>query len=97
MGIQGISAAHTPSFGGIKGGKAADEAIKKASKFIADEASKNVNGELPKGLRKVCKALSDNDGEVQNQVINAIFTTTLAPLMIWKNPFSTKSDKDKAY
>lgn len=74
-----------------------DDAINKASKFIADEASKSVNGELPKGLKKVCKFLSDNDGEVQNQVINAIFTTTLAPLMIWKNPFSKKSEKDKAY
>jgi hypothetical protein len=74
-----------------------DEAAKKAAKFIADEASKGVNGDLPKGLGKVCKFLSDNDGEVQNQIINAVFTTTLAPLMIWKNPFSKKSEKDKAY
>lgn len=78
-------------------GSGAKDASEKASKFIADEAAKNINGELPKGLRKVCKFLSDNDGEVQNQVINAIFTTTLAPLMIWKNPFSNKSEKDKAY
>lgn len=95
-GIQGFGS-NQMSFKGNAGAKAADEAAKKASKFIADEASKAVNGELPKGLKKVCKFLSDNDGEVQNQVINAVFTTTLAPLMIWKNPFSKKSEKDKAY
>ena len=95
-GIQGLGV-NQMSFRGNAGAKAADEAAKKAGKFIADEASKAVNGELPKGLKKVCKFLSDNDGEVQNQVINAVFTTTLAPLMIWKNPFSKKSEKDKAY
>ena len=74
-----------------------DEATKKAEKLIAEDAAKKVNSELPGGLRKINKFLSDNDGEVQNQLINALFTTTLAPLMIWKNPFSNKSEKDKAY
>ncbi|MBR1753361.1 hypothetical protein IJ732_00870 [bacterium] len=100
-GIQGLN--HT-SFGGGKANavnkaikSAADDVIKNVSKIIAEDAANEVNNELPKGLKKINKFLSDHDGEVQNQVINAIFTTTLAPLMIWKNPFSKKSEKDKAY
>ncbi len=91
-GIQGIS--YGQSF---KGKLPNQDAAKKATKFVADETAKLVNGELPKGLKKITNFLSANDGEVQNQIINAVFTTTLAPLMIWKNPFSNKSEKDKAY
>ena len=76
---------------------AKDDKFVKANKLIAEEAAKEVNGELPKGLKGICKFLSDNDGEVQNQIINAIFTTTLAPLMIWKNPFSKKSEQQGIY
>lgn len=41
--------------------------------------------------------LAMNDGEVQTQLINAVFTTTLAPLVIAYNPVSDKSKEDKQY
>lgn len=41
--------------------------------------------------------LADGKGEIQTQSITAIFTSTLAPLMIWKNPFSNEDNKTKAY
>ena len=43
------------------------------------------------------KLLSKNEGEIQSQVINAVFTTTLAPFFIAFNPFSTQDKKTKEY
>lgn len=41
--------------------------------------------------------LADSKGEIQTQSINAIFTSTLAPLMIAFNPFSKADKKTKEY
>ena len=45
----------------------------------------------------ISRMLAKHDGELQNQVINAAFTTTLAPAMIAWNPFSKQDDKTKQY
>lgn len=36
-------------------------------------------------------------GEIQTQIINNIFTATLAPLVIYYNPFTNKPQEDRAY
>lgn len=49
-------------------------------------------------LGKRLKWLAGWKGEIQTQVINAVFTTTLAPFWIMHGPFpGDKSEKDKAY
>lgn len=62
---------------------------------------KNFYDACKKGLKTPMMSLEDflekNDGELQTQIITAIFTTTLAPLMIAFNPFSKKDKKDKEY
>lgn len=63
------------------------------------------NDKVIKAFRKGIKGpvatisefLNDNDGEVQAQLINAMFTTTLAPFMIAFNPFSKEDSKTKKY
>lgn len=63
---------------------------------IADCFEKASDSLILKGVKKLSKNTADYS-EIQSQIINAIFTTTLAPLMIKYNPFSKKSDKDKTY
>lgn len=58
--------------------------------------AKNVNKDLG-WLGKVCGSVAKNDGEVQNQLVNAIFTTTLAPAFIAFNPLSKEDQKTKEY
>ena len=41
--------------------------------------------------------LAKNDSEIEKQVINAVFTATLAPLVIGYNPFSHQDEKTKKY
>lgn len=48
-------------------------------------------------LSRLTQYLKINDGEIQNQKINALFTCTLAPLMIAFNPLSNKDEKTKKY
>lgn len=43
------------------------------------------------------KWLADWKGEKQTQLINALFTTTLAPVMIAYNPFAKQDEKTKKY
>ncbi|MFA7658021.1 MAG: hypothetical protein WCY19_01150 [Candidatus Gastranaerophilaceae bacterium] len=45
----------------------------------------------------IYQRLADTSGEMQNQSINAIFTSTLAPFWIAFNPFTKKSKEDKEY
>src|SRR5574344_1689438 len=63
---------------------------------VMEGTEKQANKELPKS-KTLSYFMSAHDSEVQNQITNGIFTTTLAPLMIWLNPFSDKPEKDKAY
>lgn len=63
--------------------------------------SKKLYEACKKGLKTPMMTVEDflakNDGELQTQIITAIFTTTLAPIMIAFNPFSKKDKKDKEY
>lgn len=73
--------------------------VNKIIREVSKVAEQNYDASktAPKLRSKIFKFLNDHDGEIQNQAINAFFTTTLAPLMIWKNPFSKKDEKTKAY
>lgn len=53
-------------------------------------------GIITPGIR-LSDILAKNEGEIENQLITFIFTSTLAPLMIATNPFSKKDKKDKEY
>lgn len=80
-----------PSFGENPAGLA-DDVLESLSKDVA----KKMDGRL--GLPgKLYKKLSDTSGEIQNQSINALFTSTLAPLFIAFNPFSKQDEKTKKY
>lgn len=46
---------------------------------------------------KLGEFLSINDSEIEKQLINAAFTSTLAPFMIGWNPFSKQDEKTKKY
>ncbi|MDD3436111.1 MAG: hypothetical protein PHC64_03055 [Candidatus Gastranaerophilales bacterium] len=59
------------------------ETVKKAADVFENAIMGSFN--------KLLKRLADNDGEIQSQLINAVFTTTLAPLVIAFNPFSKKT------
>lgn len=61
-------------------------------KGVTDEAEKETGR-----LGKAYKWLARWAGEKQSQLINALFTTTLAPLMIAYNPFSEQDKKTKEY
>lgn len=63
------------------------------SQKIASACEKEMTG----GIVKVYDFLSLNEGEVETQAINALFTSTLAPLVIRYNPASKKPKEDKAY
>lgn len=69
---------------------------KGAQNFIKDgvraKMDKNVGP-----IRKLYKYLADTKGEMQTQVVNAIFTSTLAPAFIAFNPFSRADKKTKEY
>lgn len=73
------------SFGGPK---EEEEVIRKASEEILGKF-----GWFGNFLKKMKKG----EGEVQNQLWNAAFTTTLAPIMIAKNPFSKEDKKKREY
>lgn len=74
------------------GEKIADDIVKKVAKDVENDIDKTL-GWVGRRLKK----FSDKDGEAQNQLINAFFTTTLAPVMIAWNPFSKQDEKTKKY
>ncbi len=69
---------------------------KKICSAAIKELKDNLNP-FSKGFINVSKFLNEHSGEIQNQAINAAFTTTLAPVMIAFNPFSKSDDKTKKY
>lgn len=69
-------------------------------KEAQDILVKGVSAKIDKRMGWVgrpLKWLSDTKGELQSQLINAAFTTTLAPIMIAYNPFSKQDEKTKKY
>lgn len=77
----------TPAFNGNN--------IKSAEKIAAD-AYTGIDKNLGI-LGKAYKYLNKNDGEVQTQLMNALFTATLAPAFIAFNPLSKEEKKTKEY
>lgn len=65
-------------------------------KLLTAEVGKRIDKRTGWAGRRF-KFLSDSQGEIQNQLINAVFTATLAPLMIAHNPFSKQDEKTKTY
>jgi len=76
-----------PSFG------VAPEEFKGAAKEVYEICEKQTEGWFTKfGI-----FLAKNDNEIEKQLINAVFTATLAPLVIGYNPFSKQDEKTKKY
>lgn len=88
---RGVIINNSPAFaGGL-------DSISKDAMKIFEDGCKPVPSKFRKTFNKACTFLNDHDSEIQNQVINAIFTTTLAPIMIAWNPFSKSDEKTKKY
>lgn len=77
--------AQNPSFGG---GFDADQ-----TKKIVDVMEKKIVGRVG----RFGGFLAKNDSEIEKQLINAVFTATLAPIVIGWNPFSRQDEKTKKY
>jgi hypothetical protein len=67
----------------------------KLIKIVSDKLDSHHKNPLQKFLKGLYAKLFNNQGEIENQLINATFTATLAGLVIWKNPFSAKDQKTK--
>lgn len=82
----------TPNFAGAE-----VKELDKMKKAIFNDLEKDFNKELGKS-GKFFKWMADGKSEIQNQLVTAVFTTTLAPLMIVFNPFTkNKTKEDKQY
>lgn len=69
---------------------------KPAQKIFTKEVEKEINGRLG-APSKFFRWLSGWQGELQSQVINNVFTGTLAYYMIAHNPISKQDEKTKKY
>lgn len=71
-----------------------------SKKEITDIVLNSVTPKVDKSLgslRRLYEYLAPRKGEIQTQLITALFTTTLAPFIIAYNPFSDKPKEDKEY
>lgn len=80
------------SFGESISPKFPQEAIKLVSEGVNQQVTKKLGI-----IGWISNILAKREGEVQNQVINAVFTTTLAPFFIAFNPLSKEDEKTKKY
>lgn len=78
--------AHQQSFGNSS--NTTDELVKEVVKTIDKKMG---------WVGKLSAFLSETKGEAQTQLINAVFTSTLAPFFIAFNPFSKQDEKTKEY
>lgn len=91
-----VNYAQRQSFGDAKA-DAADlekKIIKSVTEHVDEDFKKNPIKRVSNFFAKV---FNEHDSEIQNQLINATFTSTIAPFMIAKNPFSKQDDKTKQY
>lgn len=72
------------------------ESLKPEAKEILAQARPKM-GAFKNWVSKKSQYLSDTQGEVQNNIINAFFTTTFAPIFIAFNPFAHEDKKTKEY
>ena len=68
----------------------------KAQTFILDGVESRIHQRLGR-IGEFYQWLAGTKGEIQSQLINALFTSTLAPIMIAWNPFSKTDKKTKEY
>lgn len=61
------------------------------------EIAKTCEGKIVGAGTRLAEFLSRNESEVEKQLINAAFTSTLAPLVIGWNPFSKQDEETKKY
>ncbi len=85
-----------PSFGSALGN------LDEAQRFINNETLNKVNGilgnnKIKKGFKSLMNRVFETQGEIQNQIFNAFFTSTLAYVMVRHNPLSKKDEKTRAY
>lgn len=73
--------------------KAIDKSLTQAEIAIAETCEKKIIG---RGTR-LAEWLAKKDGEIEKQLINALFTATLAPIVIGWNPFSKQDKQTKQY
>ncbi len=64
---------------------------------IFENGCKPHSGRIRTKFNAICRGLAEHDSEIQTQLINAAFTSTLAPLMIGWNPFTKQDEKTKKY
>lgn len=76
--------------------KGAGTIAKTAEELAVEAYSKNIDSSLG-WIGKLTSYLNKNDGEVQNQLGNALFTSTLAPVVIAYNPLSDEDPNIKKY
>lgn len=82
---------NSPSFSG-----GATATVDELATMIARNARPVEKG-FRKGVTDLSIYLNGSKGEIQNQLINAAFTTTFAPLFIAFNPFANQDKKTKEY
>lgn len=80
----------TPSFSAVP------ELPAEAEKFILGRAE-TVIEKHHRFSNPVFQFFNDTSGEIQNQLVNALFTTTLCPFVIAYNPFSKQDEKTRHY
>lgn len=69
---------------------------KQAQKILVDGTDTDLDKKS--GIVGWClRKLGLGKGEIQSQMLNAVFTSTLAPYVIYNNPFTDKSKEDKEY
>ena len=78
----------------FSGGNPAE--LSDSAKTVYDACEKKILGKKF-GLTWIGEQLAIHDSEIEKQLINALFTATLAPIVIGWNPFSKQDDKTKKY
>lgn len=71
--------------------------IPKGAKDILTRACAPTKSWIRQKLNFGLNKLAETKGEIQSQIINAVFTSTLAPMFIAFNPFSKTDHKTKVY
>lgn len=87
-----VSSSKNPSFGRFN----VDDLPKDAWTMIEAGTKSGMDKEVGR-FGKLFEYLGQTKGEIQTQIINNLFTATLAPYVIYNNPFTNKDKKDRAY
>src|SRR5574344_38269 len=89
-----VAAASVPSFKAKFDKHLYNDILDKSKKEVLTPFQKSLPG---RAFNKFCNFLNNTKGEVQNNLLNSVFTATLAPFMIKNNPFYHKDENSKEY